>query len=133
VKSFDTNVVVRILVKDDPDQSSAAEAAWRQAVAEGGVFLPATVLVEVVWVLRAAYKLDRATIVGALRRVIDSEGATVEHEALVRRAIDSYDAGAADFSDYIIRESARGANALPVVTFDHLFAREPDVQILALK
>jgi predicted nucleic-acid-binding protein len=133
VKSFDTNVVVRILVKDDPEQYQRAEAAWRKAVAEDGVFLSTTVLVEVVWVLRAACKLDRANIIGALRRLIDSEGVTVDEEAIVRRAVDSFEAGAADFSDYIIRETAREANALPVLTFDQQFAREPDVQMVAPK
>jgi predicted nucleic-acid-binding protein len=54
MKSFDTNVVVRLIVKDDPEQCERAEQAWRRAIAEDGAFLSATVLVEVVWVLRAA-------------------------------------------------------------------------------
>ena len=106
MKSFDTNVVVRILVKDDPDQCRQAEDAWREAVADGGAFLTTTVLVEVAWVLRAACKLDRATIAGGLRRLVDSAGVTIEHEALVRLAIDFFESGTADFSDYVIRESA---------------------------
>ena len=133
MKSFDTNVVVRLLIKDDPEQCERAGVAWRQAIIEGGAFLSVTVLVEVTWVLRDACKLDRATIAAALRRLVDSEGVAIEHEALVRHAIDSFEGGAADFSDYVILESSRSAGACPVVTFDQRFAREPDVQLVAPK
>ncbi len=62
MKSFDTNVVVRLLVDDDPAQCARAERAFRGAIGEGGAFFSATVLVEVAWVLRVACKLDRAAI-----------------------------------------------------------------------
>jgi predicted nucleic-acid-binding protein len=58
---------------------------------------------------------------------------TVEHEAIVRRAIDSFEGGTADFSDYIILECSRQANARPVLTFVQRFAREADVQMVAPK
>jgi predicted nucleic-acid-binding protein len=38
MKSFDTNVAIRLLVNDDPAQCGRAERAFRQAVQEGGVF-----------------------------------------------------------------------------------------------
>ena len=126
--SFDTNVVVRLLVDDDAVQCERASRAFRQAVADGGVFVSATVLVEVVWVLPSRVQKDRATIVAALRRLVASEGVTVEHDAWVGRAIAAYEAGPADFSDYFILESSREANALPVLTFDERFARSANVQ-----
>jgi predicted nucleic-acid-binding protein len=49
MKSFDTNVAVRLVVEDDAAQCERAERAFRQAVDEGGVFFSATVLVEVAW------------------------------------------------------------------------------------
>ena len=54
MRSFDTNVAVRLVVEDDPAQCERAGRAFRRAVAEGGVFFSATVLVEVAWVLRVA-------------------------------------------------------------------------------
>jgi predicted nucleic-acid-binding protein len=130
MKSFDTNVVLRLVVEDDPAQCERAGRAYRAAIAEGGVFLSATVLVEVAWVLRVACKQDRATIASALRRLVGSAGVTVEHEAAARRAILAFEAGPADFSDYFILESSRDAGALPVLTFDERFARGADVELV---
>jgi predicted nucleic-acid-binding protein len=130
VKSFDTNVAVRLVIEDDPAQCERAGLAFRQAVAEGGVFFSATVLVEIAWVLRVACKQDRAAIVAALRKLVGATGVTVEHDAIVRRAIAAFEAGPADFSDYFIRESSREANALPVLTFDDRFARGADVELV---
>ena len=130
MKSFDTNVALRLVVEDDPAQCERAGRAFRRAVAEGGVFFSATVLVEVAWVLRVAFKQERATITAALRKLVDGPGVTVEHDAVVRRAIVGYEAGAADFSDYFIRESSREASALPVLTFDERFARGADVELV---
>ncbi len=128
--SFDTNVAVRLLVEDDPAQCERAERAFRSALAQGGVFFSVVVLVEVAWVLRVACKQDRVTIAAALRKLVGTEGVTIEHDAIVRRAILEYEAGSADFSDYVIRESSREAAALPVLTFDERFARGPDVELV---
>lgn len=130
MKSFDTNVAVRLIVEDDPDQCERAARAFRRGVATGGVFFSATVLVEVAWVLRVAYKQDRAAIAAALRRLISTEGVTVERDQLVRHAIDAFEVGSADFSDCFIRESSRESRALPVLTFDKRFARDADVELV---
>jgi len=128
VTSFDTNVVVRLVVEDDPDQCERAARAFRRAVTNGGVFFSATVLVEVSWVLRVACKQDRASIAGALRRLVGTAGVTVENDERVRRAIGAFETGPADFSDYLILEASRDAHALPVLTFDARFARSADVE-----
>jgi predicted nucleic-acid-binding protein len=130
MKSFDTNVVVRLLVEDDPPQCERAARAFREALAGGGVFLSAVVLVEVAWVLRVACKQDRATIATALRKLVETGGVVVEHDAIVRGAILEYETGPADFSDYVIRESSRERSALPVLTFDERFARGQDVELV---
>jgi predicted nucleic-acid-binding protein len=130
VWSLDTNVVVRLIVEDDVAQGALAEEAWRAALASGGVFLSIPVLIELGWVLRVSYRFDRATIIAALRRLIDIAGVVVEHETTVRRALDGSERSLADFSDHVILESARDANALPVLTFDERFARETDVRRL---
>jgi hypothetical protein len=69
-------------------------------------------------VLRGAYKFDRATIATALHRLIAIDGVHVEDEATTRLAPAAFEAGSADFADYVILESARRSGALPLHTFD---------------
>ncbi|HEX7480093.1 MAG TPA: type II toxin-antitoxin system VapC family toxin [Polyangiales bacterium] len=128
MEAFDTNVLVRLLVRDDEDQGRRAELAWRHAIAADGAWIATVVLVEVAWVLRVAYKFDRSTTASALRRLLDSDGVVVEGEAATRRALASFETGPADFSDYVILEAARNAGALPLRTFDERLARAHDAE-----
>jgi predicted nucleic-acid-binding protein len=81
------------------------------------------VLVETAWVLREAYKFDRATIAETLRRLVGAEGVIAEDEPVVLRALGAFEAGPADFSDYLILDVADRAQALPLWTFDERLAR----------
>lgn len=130
MEAFDTNVVVRLLVHDDEQQCRDAESAWRNAVTAGGAWLSTVVLVETIWVLRVAYKFDRTTSASALRRLISSEGVLVEDSELVSTALDAFESGPADFSDYVILESARRAAALPLVTFDAVLSKTDGTRAL---
>ncbi len=85
--TLDTNVVVRLVVEDDPEQSRLAEAAWRSALEEDGAFLSKVVLVETSWVLRTAYRFDAQTIASTLTRLLSVDGVKIEDEDEVRRAL----------------------------------------------
>lgn len=128
--ALDTNVVLRVLVADDPDQCARAENAWTRASSNGGVFIPVTVVVELAWVLRVACKLDRLRIATLLHGLFDAADVTLENEAILRKALAAFERGAADLSDYVILESARTASALPVLTFDERFARHQEVVLV---
>ncbi len=123
MQAIDTNVVVRLLVQDDKEQGGRAEAIFRQALDTGGVWLAQIVLVEVVWVLRSAYKFNRQTISRALRSLLDTEGVTAENAPLVLSGLTAFETGEADFADYMILEGARRAQALPLWTFDGSLAQ----------
>jgi predicted nucleic-acid-binding protein len=123
METFDTNVVVRILVDDDPIQSALALSNWRRALDEHGVFLSKLVLAEAVWVLRTSYGFDRATIASTLGVFLNTQGLTIEDESQVRAALSGYATSGADLSDHLILETARVADALPVRSFDQRFAR----------
>lgn len=131
MRTFDTNVVVRLLLGDDPEQAALAARHWYEALRTGGIFLPTVVLVEVVWVLSRAAKLDHARILSELQRLTTMNDVTVESAAVVRRAIRLYAASSADFADCLVLEAARAAAALPVLTFDRRFARQLDTMLMA--
>ena len=131
METFDTNVIVRILVEDDPLQSKVALKTWQLALETNGVFFPKLVLAEVIWVLSVSYGFNRQAIFGVVDTLLRTEGLEIEDKPCVLAALEAYSKGNADFSDYLILELARVTKALPVQTFDRRFARHPDVSLLA--
>lgn len=97
--------------------------AFRAAASSEGAWISTVVLVEVSWVLRVAYRFERAAIATALKRLLASEGVVIEDAPLISRALEAYETGTADFADYVILGSSRNANALPVLTFDETSPR----------
>src|SRR6185436_17818157 len=77
VVAFDTNVVVRLLLRDDAAQAKKAEQAFLRHARGDGVFLPLVVLVETVWVLAYTYALDRKAIHEHLRSLIRTRGVVI--------------------------------------------------------
>ncbi|MDX2054499.1 MAG: type II toxin-antitoxin system VapC family toxin [Polyangiaceae bacterium] len=130
MEAFDTNVLVRLLVRDDEDQCLRAERALRRVTAGPGVWVSNVVLAEIAWVLRGAYKFDRATTAGALHRLIAMDGVHVEDRATTRLALAAFEAGSADFADYFISESARRGGALPLHTFDDRLSRSDGAKLV---
>ncbi len=90
----DTNLVVRLLVDDDPAQTRVA----RRFFSERPLYFPVTVLLETEWVLRAVYGHERQRIVMALRMMIRLANAATEDENNVLGALAHYEQGF-DFAD----------------------------------
>ena len=116
MRAVDTNVLVRVLTRDDAEQAAVAAAALRA----GPVFVPATVLLETEWVLRFAYGFDRAQVGAALLAVVNLAGATIDDEAAVRAALRWHAAGM-DFADAL--HVARSPSADAFLTFDRDLVR----------
>lgn len=127
--AFDTNVIVRVLVGDDPVQTKKAEKAFVSHVNDSGVFVSLVVLAETSWVLAAAYQWDRATIHGRVRRLVRTRNVVIEDLELVERALDEYVTGKAELADYLILGKARTA-ADQLLTFDKKLAREADAALV---
>lgn len=119
MRALDTNVLVRLIVRDDPDQVARAEA-----FARSGAWIPLLVLAETVWVLQSAYELDRPRIATVVGMLLDHEQLTLQDEDVVRRALAGFGhETAAGFSDCLILETARKAGHRPVGTFDRRFSQ----------
>jgi len=115
--AVDTNVVVRYLVRDDPDQ--AARAA---SLIDGeAVWLALTVALECEWALRSAYRYSPTAITAALRTFVGQNTVTVEQPAALRQALDLYEAGM-DFADAL--HVAAAAPTAGFRTFDAALAKQ---------
>ncbi len=116
---LDTNVIVRYLVQDDPGQAAAASHVFEDLLSsENRGFVAAVALCEVVWVLKRGYKVRKPALCRVLRGLLAAEELEIEHRDLVTKAVARFEAGKADFSDYLVGERALAAGARTTLSFD---------------
>lgn len=92
--AFDTNLLVRALVADNPEQV----AMLRRLIAGDTVFISRTVLLETEWVLRARYQKTRAQLHEFFCALLETDNTVIEAPESVGNALDWYAQGA-DFAD----------------------------------
>ncbi len=81
--AVDTNVLVRFLVDDDPDQSRAARALFTNQA----VWIPKTVILEANWVLCSLFGLTDVEVARALSRLLSVENVQIEDSSAVGDAL----------------------------------------------
>ena len=118
VIGLDTNVVVRFLVGDDPAQAAAARRIFADLSEARPGFIGREVLLELVWVLQRAYRIDRQAICDALEGLLDAPEITLEDPDSAGWAIARFRAGHGDFADLMIVAAARRAGCAELATFD---------------
>ena len=114
--AIDTNLIVRYLTGDHPQQSRKARAL----IDAEDVFVSTTVLLETDWVLRSVYRLAPIEVARALGAFAGLAHVMLEDAALTARALD-WTVGGMDFADALHLANAEGRDAM--VTFDRRFAR----------
>jgi predicted nucleic-acid-binding protein len=114
VRAVDTNVLVRLLARDDPKQVAAAEAFVKD-----GAWISHLVLAESMWVLDSVYELEAAQIATGVQMLLDHETLVVQDADVVRTALDQFrKRPKLGFSDCLIVAVAHKAGHTPVGTFD---------------
>lgn len=114
MQAIDTNVVVRYLTGDDPDQAARA----RGIVDTEEVFVCTTVLLETAWVLRSVYGFAGEEVAVALRAFSGLPSVAVEDPALLAVALDRAEKGM-DFADALHLGAV--AHCEMMFTFDRQF------------
>jgi predicted nucleic-acid-binding protein len=126
VRAVDTNVLVRLVTRDD-----AKQAVRSDDFVAGGAWVSHLVLAEATWVLSAVYELDSRAIATALDMLLSHEALSIQQPDVVRSALEQFrHRPSLGFSDCLILEIARGAGHLPVGTFDRSLASLPGTQRL---
>ena len=113
---IDTNVVVRYLTNDHPQQAVKAKAL----IDRNDVFVPITVLLESAWVLRSSFGYHRKQIAEALLFLAGLPTVTLGEAEIAKKALDWSRAGM-DFADAL--HLAKAADFGAFATFDRRFAR----------
>ena len=129
--SLDTNVLVRLIVRDDDAQADvAAKLLDRHARRSESLWIPITVVLELEWVLRSRYKFAKAEVIKAVALLLMTIELVFESEGAVEQALASYEEGGADFGDYLHLALAQYGHALPFWTFDAKAAKTAGVNLV---
>ena len=114
MRAVDTNVLVRLVTRDDRKQAAAAESFISK-----GAWVSTLVLVEGTRVLAAVYELTPPEIATAVEMLLHHKDLTIQDADTVAAALEHYrQRPALGFSDCLILEVARKAGHLPLGTFD---------------
>ncbi|NHQ74536.1 type II toxin-antitoxin system VapC family toxin [Roseovarius gahaiensis] len=128
--ALDTNVLVRFLVQDDPEQAELATRVIDQLTDDAQGFVSREVLIELVWVLERAYRLGRPEIATALDGLLSATELDIEGSDEVAPALELYRNDGFGFADLMIAAAARQVGAIELVTFDRKAARLPGVHLI---
>lgn len=114
MRAVDTNLLVRLVARDDPPQTDTAEA-----FIAGGAWISHLVLAETLWVLSSVYDLKPEKIALAVEMLLNHSDLTVQDADTVAAALEKFQQKPhLGFSDCLILEVARKAGHLPLGTFD---------------
>ena len=124
----DTNVLVRHLAGDPPEQAARATGLLSQATQ---LLLPDLIVAEVVYVLESFYEVPRPRVAELVRAVVAFPAIEVADEPVLLRALEVYEVHRLDFADaYLVAEAeTSGVNA--VASFDKTIERVPTVRRVA--
>ena len=114
MRAVDTNVLVRLVTRDDPRQVAAAETFVAK-----GAWVSHLVLAAATWVLSVVYDLDAPEIATAVEMLLSHNDLTLQDSDVVAAALRHFRRRPAlGFSDCLVLEAARKAGNLPLGTFD---------------
>ncbi len=115
--SIDTNVIVRFLTEDDPEQFQKSV----QIFSNQDIFIPNTVILETEWVLRYAYRFSRFQILDAFRKIFGLPNVYFRDSLELERVMEWYKEGL-DFADAF--HLAQSLHCQKILTFDRRFVNK---------
>jgi predicted nucleic-acid-binding protein len=128
---IDTNVLVRLIVADEPRQTAIAQDFIRDhCTPDDPGFISNVVLAEVAWILTRGYGYPRGAIADAIERIMEIAQLQTESSTDVASALGDYRRGPAGFTDCLIAHLNRTAECSHTVTFDRKAAKLPGFELL---
>ena len=126
MRAVDTNVLVRLIIRDDPRQTASAASFIGK-----GVWVSVLALAETAWVLASVYELSSKELASAIEMLLNHRNLVLQEPETVAGALDLFRARPAlGFSDCLMLELARRAGHLPLGTFDRNLAKVEGAQKL---
>ncbi|HWI11419.1 MAG TPA: type II toxin-antitoxin system VapC family toxin [Burkholderiaceae bacterium] len=128
---IDTNVLLRLLLDDDPSQVRRARHEASSAEAAGQpLFVNDVVLVETVWTLGSRYDATKPELIETLRSLLDNARLTFENRPVLSDAVAGFERSSADFADCLIVAKNAAAGCRHTATFDRALRPFEQAKIL---
>jgi predicted nucleic-acid-binding protein len=126
MRAADTNVLVRLVTRDEAKQLASAES-----FVAAGAWVSHVVLAETLWVLESVYELDAEQRATAIDMLLNHANITLQDPDVVTAALARFRRKLSlGFSDCLVLEIARKAGHLPLGTFDRDLGKLDGVQRL---
>jgi predicted nucleic-acid-binding protein len=127
MRAVDTNVLVRLITRDDPRQTRKAEA-----FVANGAWVSQVVLAETVWVLSSVYELGAAELATAVDMLLEHRSLILQDPETIAAALAEFrKRSAVGFTDCLVVQIARSAGHVPVGTFDRDLGKVSGAQRLS--
>ena len=124
MRAVDTNILVRLVTRDDVHQVAAAEA-----FVESGAWVSILCLAEAIWVLARVYGHSARELADVIAMLRKHDRLVLEEPDIVAAALKLFrERPGLGFSDCLILELARKAGYLPLGTFDRALAKADGAQ-----
>ncbi len=127
---LDTNVLVRYIAQDDPQQSPKATRLIESLTADAPGYVSVVSVVELVWVLMGCYASTRAEMCEVLETLLRTREVVVAHADTVWKALRVFKEGKADFADCLIERSANEAGCDYTASFDRDAAKHCGMRLV---
>ena len=129
MRAVDTNVLVRLITRDDAKQLKAAER-----FVEKGAWVSVLALAETTWVLAAVYDRSPLAIATAIEMLLNHRMLTLQDPEVVAAALNTFrKQPSPGFSDCLLLELARRGGHLPLGTFDRRLGKLDGAEKLSVR
>jgi predicted nucleic-acid-binding protein len=131
VIGLDTNLLVRLVARDDEQQVSRVVDLLEQCrQQQDRCVVTLIALCELEWVLTISYQAPRTDVIAMVQALLDEEIFIVEHSNLVLTALGHYQRGSGDLSDYLLGERSRTFGVTTTYTFDKALRNHANFTLL---
>lgn len=128
---LDTNIVLRYLLQDDPEQTRQADQILdRQLSEQNPGFISLVTVLEIVWVLRSLLKQTPFQIATHIEHLLAADSLEVQNEQQVFEAAFALKRDTGEFEDALIGALNAWAGCSSTLTFDRKAARLPHFQVI---
>ena len=129
--AIDTNVLVRLLVREDEKQFEAARRLLDREAASGApVLIQLMCIVETEWVLRSVFRLQKPVIASAFSTLLEAEDLRIESEATLEEALRLWASHTVEFADCILAAQAAELGRTVFATFDIGASKLPSGELI---